>query len=80
VEVHVHGGTKRKVELPAKSGRGKDVKKVRAPLLGQGSFSGAKGPEVGLIELPEMIVRKYIEIIMPEMLISSIDSIEPDHQ
>jgi len=26
VEVHVHGGTKRKVELPARPGKGKDVK------------------------------------------------------
>ena len=47
VEVHVHGGKK-----------GKDVKKVRAALLGTGSASGAgsasgeKGPESGLIELP----------------------------
>jgi len=36
VEVHVHGGTKRKAELPARPGKDKDVKKVRAALLGQG--------------------------------------------
>ncbi|QCD90235.1 hypothetical protein DEO72_LG4g1190 [Vigna unguiculata] len=30
VEVHVDGSTKRKAELPARPGRGKDVKKVRA--------------------------------------------------
>ncbi|QCE06844.1 hypothetical protein DEO72_LG9g1858 [Vigna unguiculata] len=60
VEVHVHGGTKRKVELPPRPGKGKDVKKVRAALLGTGSASGAgsasgeKGSEAGLIELPEI--------------------------
>jgi len=53
VEVYVHGGTKRKAELPARPDRGKDVKKVRVALLGQGSSSGAKGPEAGLIELPD---------------------------
>jgi len=58
VEVHVHGGTKRKVELPPRASKGKDVKKVRAVLLGVGSASGAgsasgeKGPEFGIIELP----------------------------
>ncbi|QCD89125.1 hypothetical protein DEO72_LG4g63 [Vigna unguiculata] len=45
VDVHVHSRTKRKAELSAKPGRGKHVKKVRAALLGQGSSSGAKGPE-----------------------------------
>ncbi|QCD95927.1 hypothetical protein DEO72_LG6g625 [Vigna unguiculata] len=45
VKVHVHGGSKRKAELPARPGKGKDMKKVRAALLGQGSSSGAKGPE-----------------------------------
>jgi len=44
VEVHVHRGTKRKVELPAKPGRGKDMKKVRATLS-----AGGKGPEACLI-------------------------------
>jgi len=34
VEVHVHGGTKMKAELPPRPGKGKDVKKVRAALLG----------------------------------------------
>ncbi|QCE10248.1 hypothetical protein DEO72_LG10g1476 [Vigna unguiculata] len=54
VEVHVHGGTKRKAELPPRPGKGKDVKKVRAALLrtgsasGAGSASGEKGPESGL--------------------------------
>jgi len=46
VEMHVHGDTKRKVELLARPGKGKDVKKVRATLLGQGSSSGAKGPRL----------------------------------
>ncbi|QCD82585.1 hypothetical protein DEO72_LG2g2925 [Vigna unguiculata] len=51
VEVHVHGGTKRKAELPPRPGKGKDVKKIRAALLGTtsgaGSASGEKGPEAG---------------------------------
>ena len=79
VEVHVHGGTKRKVELPARLGRGKDVKKVWAALLGPRSSSGAKGPEAGLIELPKTTVRKDIEMNMPETLINSIDSMKPNH-
>jgi len=35
VEVHVHGGTKRKAELPARPGKGKYLKKVMAALLGR---------------------------------------------
>ncbi|QCE04912.1 hypothetical protein DEO72_LG8g2953 [Vigna unguiculata] len=58
---------------------GKDVKKVRAALLRQGSSSGAKGPEAGLIELPETSVRKDIDINLSEIVINSIDSMEPDH-
>ncbi|QCD86377.1 hypothetical protein DEO72_LG3g898 [Vigna unguiculata] len=42
VDVHVHGGTKRRAELPAKPGKGKDVKKVRSALMGPGSSSGAR--------------------------------------
>ena len=79
VEVHVHGGTKRKAELPPRLGKGKDLKKVRVALLGSGSSSGTKGPEFGLIELPEMSVRKDIDINLPELFINSIDSMEPDH-
>jgi len=79
VEVHVHGVTKRKAELPARPGRGKDIKKVRAALLGQGLSNGAKGPEAGLIELPEMNVRKDIEITMPKKLNNSIDNMKLDH-
>ncbi|QCE03495.1 hypothetical protein DEO72_LG8g1520 [Vigna unguiculata] len=41
--------------------------------MGAGSTSGVKGPEAGLIELPETTVRKDIEINMPETLINSID-------
>jgi len=77
--VHVHGDTKRKVELPARPGKGKDVKKVRAALLGQGSLSGAKGPEAGLIEFQETAIRKDIAINLPEIVINSIDSMELDH-
>jgi len=79
VEVHVHGGTKRTAELPARPGKGKDVKKMKVTLLGQGSSSGAKGPKAGLIELPETSVRKDIDINLPEIVINSIDSMELDH-
>jgi len=76
VEVHVHGGTKRK---------GKDVKKVRAALLGTGPASGAgsasgeKGPESGLIELPEIYVRKDISITLLDTIVNSIDGMDADH-
>jgi len=40
VEVHVHGGTKRKTELPPRPSKGKNVKKVRAALLGAGRLVG----------------------------------------
>jgi len=77
--VHVHGRTKRKAELPARPGKGKDVIKVRAALHGQGSSSGAKGPEVGLVELSETAVRKDITINLSEIVINFIDNMEPDH-
>jgi len=76
VEVHVHDSTKRKAELPARPGKGKDLKKVRAALLGPGSSSGAKGPKSSLIELPETSVRKDIDINLPKTVINSIDSME----
>jgi len=85
VEVHVHGGTKRKAELPPRPSKGKDVKKVRVALLGAGSASGArsasrtKGPKSSLIELPEISVRKYIAINLPDTIINSIDGMEADH-
>jgi len=78
MEIHVHGGTKRKTELPARPSKGKDVEKVWAALLGLGSSTGGKGPEVGLIELPKTIVRRDIKINVPETLINSIDSMEPN--
>ncbi|QCD79222.1 hypothetical protein DEO72_LG1g2861 [Vigna unguiculata] len=53
VDVHVHGGTKRKAELPVRAGKGKDVKRVRVAVMGAGSATGVKGPEAGLIELLE---------------------------
>jgi len=85
VEVHVHGGTKRKVELPPRHGKGKDVKRVRAALLGTGSASGAgsangeKGPESGLIELPEISMRKDISITLLDTIVNSIDGMDADH-
>jgi len=79
VEVHVHGGTKRKAELPARPGKAKNVKKAKAALLGAGSSSGTKGLESGLIELPETSVRKDIAINLLETIINSIDSMEADH-
>jgi len=85
VEVHVHGRTKRKAELPPRPGKGKDVKKVRAALLGTGSASGAgsasgeKGPRARLIELPEISVRKDISIILPDTIVNSIDNMDVEH-
>jgi len=85
VEVHVHGETKRKAELPPRPGKGKDVKKVRAALLGTGSVSGAgsangaKGPKSGLIELPKISVRKDISITLPDTILNSIDGMDADH-
>ena len=75
----MHGGTKRKAELPPRPGKGKDVKKVRAALLGAGSVSGTKGPKFGMIELPEIYVRKDIAINLPDTIINSIDGMEADH-
>ncbi|QCE03233.1 hypothetical protein DEO72_LG8g1257 [Vigna unguiculata] len=83
VEVHVHGGTKRRAELPPRPGKGKDVKKIRAAILGSadgaGSVSGEKLPEVGLIELPEISVRKDISINLLDTVVNSIDNMEVDH-
>jgi len=83
VEVHVHGGTKRRAELPPRPGKGKDVKKIRAAILGSasgaGSASGEKLPEAGLIELPEISVRKDISINLPDTVVNSIDNMEVDH-
>jgi len=85
VEVHIHGGMKRKAKLLPRVGKGKDVKKVRAALLGAGpvsgagSVSGVKGPESGLIEIPEISVRKDISINLPNTIINSIDGMEADH-
>ena len=75
----MHGGTKRKAELPPRPGKGKYVKKVRAALLGAGSTSGVKGPESGLIELLEISVRKDITINLSDTIINSIDGLEVDH-
>jgi len=83
VEVHVHGGTKRKAELSPRPGKGKDVKKIRAALLGAtsgaGSASGEKGPEADLIELPEISVRKDISITLSDTVVNSIDNMDADH-
>jgi len=85
VEMHVHGRTKRKAELPPRPGKGKDMKKVRAVLLRTGSASGAgsangeKGSESGLIELPEISVGKDISITLPDTIVNSIDGMDADH-
>jgi len=85
MEVHVHGGTKRKAELPPRPGKGKDVKKVRAAQLRTGSASGAgsangeKGSESGLIELPKISVRKDISITLPDTIVNSIDNMHAEH-
>jgi len=85
LEVHIHGGTKRKAELLPRHNKGKDVKRVRAALLGTGSTSGVelasgeKGPESGLIELSEISVRKDITINLSDTIVNSIDSMDADH-
>jgi len=79
VEVHVHDGTKRKAELPPRPGKGRDVKKVRAALLGMGSSSGEKGPEAGLIELSEISVRKDISTTLQDTIVNSIDNMDAEH-
>jgi len=83
VEVHVHGGTKRKAELSPRPRKGKDVKKIRATLLGTasgaGSASGEKGPEVEFIELPKLSVRKDISITLPNIVVNSIDNMDAEH-
>ncbi|QCD78684.1 hypothetical protein DEO72_LG1g2320 [Vigna unguiculata] len=76
VEVHLHGDSKRKAEVPAKQGGGKDVRSVRVDLLGPGSSSGVNKHEAGLIELPETIVRFDIDINLSESLVNSIDNME----
>ena len=78
VDVHVHGGTKKRTELPAITSKGKDIKKVWAALLGPESSDGGKGVKAGLIELSETVVRHDIEINVSESLIDSIDSMEPN--
>ena len=61
------------------------MKRVRAALLGTGSASGAgsvsgeKGQESGLIELPEISMRKDIAINLPDTIINSIDGMDVDH-
>ena len=77
VEVHVHEGSKRKATVPTKQGVGKDLKRVRATLLGSGSTFGVKKHEACLIELLKMIVHRDIEISLAESLVSSIDNTEP---
>ena len=72
----MHGGSKRKVELPARTGGGKDVKKVRVALLGPGSSSDVKGLEAGLIELPKIVIHRNLEINLSESLVNSNDNME----
>jgi len=56
----------------------KDVKRVRATLLGPGSSSGVTKLEAGLIELSETTVLRDIDIHLSESLVNSIDNMEPN--
>ena len=56
----------------ARPSKGKDVKKMQVALLGLGSSNGRKGPEAGLIELSETVVRRDIKINVSETLINSL--------
>jgi len=78
VEVHVHGGTKRKSDVPTKQSCGKDVKRVRATLLGPRSSFRAKKPKACLIELQKTTVQRDIEINLAASLVNSIDNMEPN--
>jgi len=78
VEVHVHGGSKRKALVSVQKGVRKDMKKVRVKLMGSTSTSGIIKPEACLIELPETFVRYDIDINLAEAVISSIDNMEPN--
>jgi len=67
---------KGKVDVSTKQGGGKDVKRVRAALLGLGSSTGANKPEARLIELLKTTVRHDIDINMSESLVNSINNME----
>jgi len=77
VEVWMQGGSKRKMTIPTKKGVGKDIKRVRVELLRPESSFGIKRPEVGLIELLETTIRRDIEISLDEVVLSSLDNMEP---
>jgi len=62
VEVRVHSGSKRKATALVQKGIGKDIKRVRAELLGPGSTSGLKKLEACFIELLETSVCHDIDI------------------
>ena len=59
------------------------MKKIRAALLetasGTGSANGEKGPKAGLIELPEISIRKDISITLPDTVVNFIDNMDADH-
>ncbi|QCE11063.1 hypothetical protein DEO72_LG10g2296 [Vigna unguiculata] len=76
VEVRVNGISKRKTSIHIQKGIGKDMKRVNAKLLGSGLTSRIKKLEACLRELPETLVRRDIEINLPEVVISSIDNME----
>ena len=62
--------------MPARPSKGKDVNKVRATLLGPGSSIGGEDLEARLIELLEPVLRRDIDINVPEELINSINNME----
>jgi len=64
--------------MPAKQGGGKDVKRVRATLLGSGSSFDANKLGARLIELLETTVRRDNDINLLESLVNSIDNMEPN--
>jgi len=76
VEVRVNGISKRKTSIHIQKGIGKDMKRVNAKLLGSGLTSRIKKLEACLRELPETLVRRDIEINLPEAVISSINNME----
>ena len=54
------------------------MKNVRATLLGPRSSSRGGKLEAGLIELPETIVRRDMDINLSETLVNSINNMDPN--
>jgi len=61
VEFQVQDGTKRKAMVPVQKRVGKDVKKVRAELLGPGSSTTVKKPKSGSWSLQRQLFARTLK-------------------